>query len=178
MARLVLIHYLRPPGRRDVFHQHLVHDGEDVKVTFATDLTFEPPVTVDGETVLETGSEVVWFTFPGEWHDIGRFHTADGQFRGWYANVLTPPVFEAGDVWRTTDLFLDVWLPAEGGEPKLLDRDQLDEALEEGWIGGATGKRALREGERIIAACRRGRWPPEVTKEWTRERARAALDAA
>ncbi|HZD03265.1 MAG TPA: hypothetical protein VE173_00055, partial [Longimicrobiales bacterium] len=78
----VHIHYLRPPAHEEIFHQLLLEDGEGAKVTFARDLVFDPPVRVDGEVVLETGSEVVWFTFPGAWHDIGRFHTADGVFRG------------------------------------------------------------------------------------------------
>lgn len=173
---MIRIHYLRPPDREEVFRQHLVHATDGVLVTLATDLAFDPPIEVEGEVVLETGSDAVWFTFPGVWHDIGRFHTADGTFKGWYANVLTPPVIE-GDVWRTTDLFLDVWLPRDGGEPSVLDEEQLREAAEKGWVEPATRERAEREVERILAAWREERWPPPVALEWTREKARAALAA-
>ncbi|HSG46956.1 MAG TPA: DUF402 domain-containing protein, partial [Longimicrobiales bacterium] len=108
----VRIHYRRPPNRVQVFEQTLIHDGADVKVTLARDLPYEP-MRIEGEVVLEPGSDVVWFTFPGRWHDIGRFHRADGTFTGLYANLLTPPVLD-GTEWDTTDLFLDVWLTPDG----------------------------------------------------------------
>lgn len=176
----VHIHYLRPPGRQEVFHQYLLLDRDDVKVTFAPDQNFEEPVRVEGEVVLETGSDAVWFTFPGRWHDIGRFHTADGSFRGVYANILTPPVLESRGMWRTTDLFLDIWIPA-GADPDgpgapdtvtVLDEEQFGEAVERGWIDEATAEAARAEVEAIVSAAEAGRWPPPVVREWTRERAR------
>jgi len=141
-----------------------------VKVTFARDLVVEPPRTIGGQVALERGSDIVWFTFPDVWHDIGRFHTADGVFRGFYANILTPPTFHPGGVWRTTDLFLDVWL-RPGDDPIVLDRDEMDEAYERGWINTKVRRRALEEVERILAALARGNWPPAVAHRWTRERA-------
>ena len=74
-----------------------------------------------------------------------------------------------------SEIGIEVWLPADGGGPRLLDRDQLDAALEAGWIDGDTGRRALAEADRILRACQTGAWPPPVAKEWTRERARGAL---
>lgn len=182
LPRPVHIHYRRPPDREDVFHQTLVLDTDDVKVTLARDMAFDAPLRIGGEVVLETGSDVVWFTFPGAWHDIGRFHRADGTFTGIYANVLTPPTFHPGDVWRTTDLFLDVWMPASGGArtPEggtrvlVLDEAQLAEAVREGWVAEETARRAREEAERLVAGAEAGRWPPAVTGEWTVERARSA----
>lgn len=169
------IHYLRPPDRLRIHEQWLVHDAPDVKVTLATDLALDAPVAVDGQPILEAGSDVVWFTFPGAWHDIGRFHDARGKFTGVYANVLTPVEIGEGHVWHTTDLFLDVWIPA-GGEPAILDRDELDEAQERGWVDAATADRAEEEAETLTVWARQGSWPPGVVAAWTRERARAALE--
>ena len=166
----VEIHYLRPPDRKEIFEQLLVHDTPEVKVTFAQNVAVEPPRTIGGEVALERGSDIVWFTFPEVWHDIGRFHTADGVFRGFYANILTPPTFHPGGVWRTTDLFLDVWL-RPGDPPFVLDRDELEEAYERGWIDSEVRQRALREVDEILAALALGKWPPVVTRHWTRERA-------
>lgn len=127
--------------------------------------------------VLEARSPVVWFTFPGAWHDIGRFHSPDGRFTGLYANILTPVErlgAEAGaDVWRTTDLFLDLFLAPEGGI-QLLDREELDEALRRGWIDTDRASAAEREAERLVRAARSGEWPPPIVSVWTLERARAA----
>ena len=77
---LVHIHYLRPPDREQVYTQYLISEEEGVKVTYAQDLELESPVRIAGAVVLETGSDAIWFTFPGVWHDIGIFHRADGSF--------------------------------------------------------------------------------------------------
>lgn len=167
----IQIHYLRPPDREEVFRQELVHDDGDVLVSVARDLTFEPPVRIEGRTALETGSEVVWFTFPGAWHDIGRFHTADGAFRGFYANIITPPRID-GPVWHTTDLFLDLWLPPDLSRVTVLDEDEFEDAVSRGWIDPETEGRARAEVERLIEAFREGSWPPSVVHEWTLERTR------
>ena len=169
----VHIHYLRPPDRKEVFVQYLVSDQGSVKVTLAQNVPFDPPIRIQGQVALEKGSDAVWFTFPGKWHDIGRFHRADGTFTGIYANILTPVEILHHHRWQTTDLFLDVWIPP-GGELAVLDGDQLAEALERDWISGETAARARQEVERIRAAHERGRWPPAIVEDWTLERARQA----
>ena len=172
----VHIHYRRPPDREDVFIQGLVLDAPEVKVTFQPSTPIPEPVRVEGRTVLEPGSPVVWFTFPGAWHDIGRFHTADGEYTGLYANVLTPcRLHRAGSppplIWETTDLFLDVWMDPLGST-RLLDEPDLDRALERGWVAESTGDRARREARRILEAAGSS-WPPGVVREWTLDRVRA-----
>ena len=169
---LVRIHYRRPPDRLQVFEQYLVHDADDVKVTLA-EYHSEPAVVIGGEVVLEAGSDVVWFTFPGTWHDVGRFHRADGTFTGLYANVLTPPVLD-GPEWDTTDLFLDVWVSPEG-RTLLLDEDELEEALGRAWLDAPTAARAREEADRLLQAAAAGSWPPAAVHHWTRERCREAL---
>ncbi|MFW6200337.1 MAG: DUF402 domain-containing protein [Gemmatimonadota bacterium] len=198
MSPRVDIRYRRPPDDERVFTQELLLDREDVRVTFAPDAHFESPLVIHDEVVLESGSDVVWFTFPGRWHDVGRFHRRDTTFTGIYANILTPPIFTmaygegtsdhvAGvdpeadresegttrvvEVWTTTDLFLDVWLPTDGGL-FVLDREQLVEAVEKGWVSPVLAERAREEVARIEEAHGAGRWPPPVVEEWTLERAR------
>lgn len=174
----VHIHYRRPPDREDVFVQHLVLDAPDVKITLQPATPIEGPVVVGGTAVLEPGSPVVWFTFPGVWHDIGRFHTAGGRFSGLYANVLTPCKLHSTHGspplrWDTTDLFLDIWYGPEG-VPRLLDEADLDDALDRGWVRDSTGRRARREARRLLREAGET-WPPPVVHEWTLARARAAL---
>ena len=165
----VLIHYRRLPDHERVFDQKVVLERNDVIVTLSQPLELPEPMTVDGRVMLEDGSLALWFTFPGAWHDIGLFHRADGSFTGLYANVLTPPEIE-GNVWRTTDLFLDVWWPV-GDEAQLLDEDELDEALAEGHIDHGTATKARAEAAHLLELARDGRWPPPVVEEWTLERA-------
>ncbi len=173
-APLVRIHYRRPPDSEQVFRQHLVEDRPEVKVTLARRMSLDRPLEIGGRTALEDGSDAVWFTFPGAWHDIGRFHRADGTFTGVYANVLTPADLGEDGVWHTTDLFLDLWIAPEG-RLSVLDREQLAEAVERGWIEPATARRARDEAARLVRRYRDGEWPPPIVEEWTRERALEAL---
>lgn len=169
----VTIHYRRPPDRVEVFEQAVVDDDGACVVTFLASAKLKKLMEVGGRVVLEPGSPIVWFTWRGDaWHDVGRFHRADGTFTGVYANVLTPVRME-GAGWDTTDLFLDVWVDADGVE--ILDRDEFDAALAAGWIDAATAARALAEAERLADDARRGTWPPVAVREWTVERAREVV---
>lgn len=170
----VLIHYRRLPDRERIFDQRVVRERDDVIITLSRPLDLrEPMVSETGEVMLEDGSLALWFTFPGEWHDIGRFHRADGGLTGLYANILTPPEID-GRIWHTTDLFLDLWWP-DGGALVLLDEDELAEALEAGHIDPSTARRAQDEAERLLGLADAGRWPPPVVRKWTLERALAQV---
>ncbi|MEX2526588.1 MAG: DUF402 domain-containing protein [Gemmatimonadota bacterium] len=187
--RPLRIHYLRPPNRLTVFRQLLLRDSPEVLISFAPSTSLPRPVEVEGGVILEDGSPVVWFTFPGTWHDIGRFHRADGTFTGIYANVLTPPRLR-GEVWSTVDLFLDVWLPSPleearrqegnpGGAPTtaavLLDRQELEEAHSQGWISPRLYTRAWMEARRLLTAVEEATWPPPVVGAWPLERCEALM---
>ena len=172
----VQIIYLRPPDRREIFVQRLLLDAREVKITLAEAVPFDPPIRILGDVALEAGSDVVWFTFPCLWHDIGRFHRADDRFTGIYANILTPPVFHPDGTWETTDLFLDIWVDPLG-KLSVLDADQLLEAEAEGWVSRDQAKRARQEVGWIEKEFEGGRWPPPVVAEWTLERARQSLSS-
>ncbi|HEX2166458.1 MAG TPA: DUF402 domain-containing protein [Longimicrobiales bacterium] len=170
---IVEIHYTRPPRRTTVFRQHIVQRTSECVVTLLDHTDLSKAVTVRETVVLEPGAPVVWFTFPGMWHDIGRFHTTDGRFTGFYANVLTPVSAIVSNRWETTDLFLDVWADNAGTE--LLDEEELDAALNAGAVTPADGARAREEAAALVAAAAAGTWPPAICHEWTLERARAAV---
>jgi predicted RNA-binding protein associated with RNAse of E/G family len=173
---MVTIRYRRLPDRETVFTQALVAEEGDCTVTFLPAAEVKRETVVDGRTVLEPGSPVVWFTYRDRWHDVGRFHRADGTFTGFYANALTPVVFH-GRTWETTDLCLDVWVGVDG-RVEILDRDEFDAALAAGWIDARTAARALAEAESLAQAARAGTWPPPEVRAWTLPRARAAVEAA
>jgi predicted RNA-binding protein associated with RNAse of E/G family len=128
-------------------------------------------VRVGGDVILDVDAPVIWFTFDDAWHDIGLFHTAAGVFTGCYANMITPVRFRSPLEWETTDLFLDVWLPAGSTAGMLLDEDELDHALAEGWISPALADSARTESHHLLAAIDREQWPPRMVTEWSLERA-------
>ncbi len=174
----VRIHYVRPPEREELYVQRLVHRDEQVVVTLLDHTPLRRPVLIGGAAALEPGAPAVWFTFPGAWHDIGRFHRADDTFTGFYANILEPVRFLGPTEWHAVDLFLDVWLGAGGGGAELLDEDELVEALERGWIDAPTAAAARAEALRLLELARAGEWPPAVVRTWTLEQARSAADRA
>lgn len=171
----VRIHYRRIPDREQVFHQRVVEvEGDGTVVTLSEAAPVPRPVRAGEAVILDPGAPAVWLTFPGVWHDIGRFHRADGTFTGYYANILTPPAMAPG-VWDTTDLFLDVWLPADGAPVILLDEEEFEDARSRGLLDAATAGRARGEAERLIREAQAGSWPPAAARRWTLEAARAHL---
>lgn len=169
----VEIRYKRPPDREQRFRQIVVEDTGEYVVTLLEAAVLAKPVTAGGRTVLEPGAPVVWITYRGRWHDVGRFHLADGTFTGAYANVLTPVEMD-GARWETTDLFLDLWAGADGTRV-VLDEDELREAEREGWVTPETATRARDEAAALLEAARRGAWPGPEVHEWTLERAREVV---
>lgn len=172
-APIASIHYRRLPDREQLFEQEVVEHAGDYIVTFAPEVKLPRPVLAGGRTILESGSPIVWFTYPGRWHDLGRFHLRDGTFTGYYANILTPVEVD-GLNWRTTDLCLDVWIGADG-RVEILDEDEFEEARERGWMDEPTALRARAEADELADAARLGLWPPPHAHEWELDRARQRL---
>ena len=170
---IVAIHYRRLPDRMQVFRQEVLEDADGCVATYLPAAELPKPVRAGGAIVLEPGAPVIWFTYAGRWHDVGRFHLADGTFTGFYANVLTPVTMD-GARWETTDLCLDVWLSADG-ELRILDEDELAAAEGAGWIDAATAARARGEAAALAAAARAGTWPGPEVHAWTLDRARETL---
>jgi predicted RNA-binding protein associated with RNAse of E/G family len=164
------IHYRRPGKGTTVFRQQVLEAKPSHIVTFQPATALAKPVLVGGTPILENGSPAIWFTMPGVHHDIGIFHRADGSRTGLYANVLTPVYFESPGTWHTTDLFLDWWMP-DRGEPRWVDRDELEAALQAGTVDARQARAAEAEASRLQAEWRGGLWPPTFVEEWTLDRA-------
>jgi predicted RNA-binding protein associated with RNAse of E/G family len=167
----VAIHYKRLPDRLTVFRQDLIVREGGCVVTLMERTPLDGPVYAGEREILHPDAPVVWFTFEGAWHDIGRFHDADGRCTGFYANVLTPVQFMTAVEWSTTDLCLDVFLHLDG-RVDLLDEDELEHALRAGWVDEATAARAQAEAQRLVEAADAGQWPPPIVRHWDVERAR------
>lgn len=168
----VTIHYLRLPDRPTIFQQLLVEHTPECIITLMPRTELPRPVLAGDSVILEPGAPALWFTFPDLWHDIGRFHTVDGTFTGYYANLLTPVRLRGPLEWETTDLFLDVWVGADG-TVQVLDEDELADAIAAGHIAASLANTARREAAALAAAAADGAWPPGVVREWTLERALA-----
>ncbi|MDX1395112.1 MAG: DUF402 domain-containing protein [Gemmatimonadota bacterium] len=161
----------RGPDRLDTFEQELLVDDVDLKITVQR-LGPDFPVTrIDDRTTLRPGALVVWYLWPDRSYEVGAFHDRRGGLRGHYVNLIRPPAV-TGDRWTVEDLFLDVWLPADG-PPVILDRDELDEAVARGWVTPEEGADTVALAEEVVAAAsgRRGAdaWLPAAVRRWPAE---------
>ena len=169
--------YYRRIGKPQEDYRLIVLDSRpDVVITFQPRTPIAAPIVVDDLTILEPRSPVIWFTFPGKWHDIGLFFRTNGAFTGTYANVLTPVDFIDARTWATTDLCLDVWVP-RWGPVRTLDEDELEEAEEAGRIDGALAERARSEARALVHAHRANAWPPPEIGEWSLARGLQVLQS-
>ena len=159
---LIHLHYDRPGKSVTTFDEWLVLDRGDTKVLLLERFD-DDEVTVDGVVILAHGAPVVWYVFPETWHDVGRFHDADGNLTGWYTNFCTPMEMD-GDNWRTRDLFLDLWQPVDGN-PVWLDEDELKDAVKKNIIDTYTHKRIKNERTLIDMQVRADDWPPPITRD-------------
>jgi predicted RNA-binding protein associated with RNAse of E/G family len=173
-ADVVRIRYHRLPDRLDVYTQRVIGRFDDAIITLNQHTLLHAPLFAGGEVVLESGAPAVWFTFPGLWHDIGRFHLRDGTFTGIYSNLLTPVRFIANDEWETTDLFLDIW-QGKNGRLELLDEQEFDDAIARGWLAPDLAHLAREEAAAVMRRARTGDWPPPIVQAWPLERVLAAL---
>lgn len=157
----------RPPDRRARHVQELLLDEAELKITLQRrPRTADPREVADG-VVLEPGASLLWFTFPGRPWEVAAFHDRAGDLSGHYTNLIRP--VEIGpERWRLDDLFLDLWQP-DGGEPRLLDADELAEARERGWLGADEADRVERLGRELLDRARAGDWPPDPVLRWTLE---------
>ena len=167
---LIHLHYHRPPDQKQIYQQYLIAEEAGAHVTLSIDLTIETPARIQNQTVLETGSKIIWFTFPNTWHDIGLFHRPDGTFTGIYANIITPIKQLSPFVWETTDLFLDVWINSKK-EIFVLDEDEFTQAKSNKWISSTTASNAISESKFLTDGYLDGTWPPPFIFEWNLARA-------
>ena len=157
----VRVTFTRPGKGTSEFSERLVVDQPSMKVLLLEGYPSEPVYQNDA-LILGRNAPIIWFVFPGLWYEIGRFHTTDGQFTGWYTNLCTPFVMDGKD-WSTTDLFLDFWQPVAGGGT-WLDEDELEAAVASGLLDHTTQHQIQLEKDAISHAYQREEWPPPITR--------------
>lgn len=160
----ILLDYDRPGKSRLTYRERLLAELPGCKI-LSMNFTGQSDLVVNGQTILQPGSPMVWFIFPGEWYDIGRFYLTDHTLTGFYTNICTPVLIH-GSLWSTTDLFLDLWIPAKAKNGIWLDEDEFAEARERGLLSPDLFDAALRTRNEIQALHASTRWPPASVTQW------------
>jgi len=101
------------------------------------------------------GTELIQLFPTGRAHSVWVVRNADHSLVGWYVNLEDPHVFGARTI-TTRDHVLDIWVPAETGEPEWKDEDELEAALRVGRITPDEAVAIRGEGERV---WRERPWP-------------------
>jgi predicted RNA-binding protein associated with RNAse of E/G family len=159
--RDVRVDYHRPGKPSRTYYERLLVSRPEAEILLMDGA--EAEVRVKNRIVLERGAPVVWFVFPGRWCDVARFHLADRSFTGWYTNLCVP-VVTTGDHWMITDLFLDLWIPAQG-EPEWLDEEEFETAVASGILTSRLAAAARAERHRLEGLLGANAWPPPVCKQ-------------
>jgi len=160
----VEIVYLRPPDDVEVYHQELLFDGRDTKITLQV-RPAEAGETEFAEGVrLVPGSILLWYSSPAQHCEVGAFHDPAGTLLGYYGNIIEPSQLD-GSTWRIKDMFLDVWKPV-AGQPQVLDTAEFEHAVQMGWLTAEEASRARSESSAIVQQILRRRWPPRPVRRW------------
>jgi hypothetical protein len=95
-------------------------------------------------------TEVIQLFPKGRAHSLWVMRDSEHSLLGWYVNLEDPQVLGARTI-STRDHVLDLWVPADTGEPEWKDEDELAAAVEAGRFTAAEAASIRAEGERVWA---------------------------
>lgn len=157
----IIVSYKRPPNRIVNYHHILLYDGSEGIVSAST-MELPESLAIEATKASKKHYLILWFNFPLAWHDIGAVYEGLGELRGYYCDIITP-IRRTCEGFRTTDLFLDLWVFPEG-RYVILDQDEFEEAIKRKWIGNRWKKRARMELGSLIAQIDQRRFPPPFVR--------------
>lgn len=109
------------------------------------------------------------YTFLKEGFKLSRFYDAQGIFLYWYCDIIDVLFDMPNDTYTFVDLLIDLKILPDG-TIKVLDTDELAEALEDGLITIEQACRALRILDSLLKLAYENKFPPrecmEGGKKW------------
>ncbi len=133
------------PGKPDqTFVCDLVrHDGDRIVISYVSDRSYSV-----GEIRVPTGTETLAYYQENLPYVLWRMSGPDGQLVGYYIHLCDQVQITENTV-EYRDLMLDVWFLPDGTY-RLLDDDELDEAVNNGILNLATASVVRRNAASII----------------------------
>lgn len=104
------------------------------------------------------------YTFLKDGFKISRFYDGDRQFAYWYCDIIDVEYDKEKDQYIIIDLLVDVKLMPDR-TMKVLDADELAEAMEQGLITPEQACRSLRKLDAVLRMVYDGTFPPEICRK-------------
>jgi len=108
-------------------------------------------------------SSGISFTFLKDGVKISRFYDENGIFLYWYCDIIEVDYDEESDTYTLIDLLIDVKLEPSGSL-KVLDADELAEALEKGLVTVTQACSSLRKLDELLKTIYSGSFPPQICR--------------
>jgi predicted RNA-binding protein associated with RNAse of E/G family len=113
--------------------------------------------------VLANGFQIFYFDLFGKWFTVGKIRNLQGIHTGYYCDIVMPPrLLDDGGV-EVTDLFLDLWVSPDL-KFKVLDKEELENALLRGWITKQLYNKAKEEVIKLLKIVESKKFPPYPVK--------------
>jgi predicted RNA-binding protein associated with RNAse of E/G family len=163
----VSILYRRPPHPASRYPGLLLNVTEH-SLMIQSRLQLPHPRQVAGRTIAATGYWAIWFVFKGKWFDVGKFYDQSKNWLGYYCDIVKPikRLMSGSSTSVLTDLFLDVWISPDG-EVYVLDEDELENAIEQGFITKRLAAKDRSVARRLAKRSGLHEFPPTQVKEAT-----------
>jgi GrpB-like predicted nucleotidyltransferase (UPF0157 family)/predicted RNA-binding protein associated with RNAse of E/G family len=157
------LRYTRLPNQVMEMYDDLVYLSRKA-IVGRSQITSAHSIVFDGKTVLQAGFPITYFELWGKWFNVVKVRDLHGEHTGYYCDITTPPKrCEDGSV-EVTDLFLDLWV-SPNLERRVLDEEELEEALEKGWISRQLYVRAKKELKKLVALVKQKEFPPRRVRQ-------------
>lgn len=160
---LVTIYYTRPGKGLTVYTEGLVSDDGDCLHTYTvlpeeirrnlSQVLRRDGLIAPGQTIGAIRKRY----FYAEPFNLLEFWDTDDRLAGYYSD-LTDLIVKREDGYHVTDLFLDIWLTADGTLHEL-DWDEFEEAVAQGVLTPEQETLARQAMARLVAEAASGRYP-------------------
>ncbi len=157
--------YRRIPDMLIERDDEVIKDLKDIIVAKAKFEDMRTPLYVNGIKVIENGYTMLYFAFLNKNYDILKIYDEDGIYKGIYVDILSY-TRRYDNILEMLDLFLDIFI-FPNGEFYLLDENEIEIALKEGFIDKKTYNFAYSTAEEIITEIKNGNFPPKIVNKYS-----------
>ncbi|MEM4426165.1 MAG: DUF402 domain-containing protein [Acidilobaceae archaeon] len=155
LGKKIVIEHKYPDGEKISLGPFVLESYEidESKIEMKLSRIFTKPGVLDGLGLEKRpGDYSITRVSLNEWHIVHEYYKADGKLLGVYANVNSPPELSNKGI-KYVDFYVDV-VKRAGEEPKIIDKEALEEAYTKGLITRAIYERVLEEAEKLYKKLR------------------------